>query len=231
MNVTSKIYMLIQKQFLKRLFLYILGLFILALGVDFAVNSQLGISPVNFVPYVVSEIIGVDQGICVTALLLIFMLGQIILLRKEYKLIDLTQIIFAVIFGYFISLTRFVIGDFQIPTYAGQFLKMAIGIALISAGLTLYMEAQIVNLPAEGFLKALTYKIKNSKIHRVKIAMDSTLVIIGIILSLVFLGRFYGIREGTVISAVFIGKLMPFCKKLAEALLLKAGLAQENTEN
>jgi len=222
---------LLQKQFLKRLLLYIFGLFLWAFGVAFAVNSELGISPINLVPFIASEITGIDMGVCVTVLLLIFMLLQIILLRTEYKVINLAQIIFATIFGYFVSAARFIMGDFQIPTYAGQLLMMAIGIMLISGGVTLYMEARVLNLPSEGLCEALVYRIPNSKFHRVKMVMDSTLVVIGIVLSLMFLSGLHGIREGTVISAILIGKLMPFFRKITAPVLRKAGIIQDSTVN
>ena len=45
-----------KRRFLYRLLFYVLGLFILAMGVSVSVNSNLGISPVNSLPYEVSVI-------------------------------------------------------------------------------------------------------------------------------------------------------------------------------
>ena len=218
---------LTQKQFLKRLLLYIIGLFFWAFGVAFAVNSELGISPINLMPFLMSEITGINMGFWVTVLLLIFILIQIILMGRDFKLINLTQIIFATIFGYFVSTTRFILGDFQIPTYAGQLLMMALAISLISCGVSLYLEAKIISLPSEGVCEAFVYRIKNAKFHIVKIIMDSTLVAMGIALSLGFIGDFHGIREGTVLSALLIGRLMPFFRRLTAPILKKAGIHDE----
>ena len=41
---------------LKRLLLYAVGLFIMAVGVSFSVLSGLGVSPIDTIPYVTSEI-------------------------------------------------------------------------------------------------------------------------------------------------------------------------------
>ena len=41
-------------QWATRVVLYIVGLFFMALGVAFAVNSDLGVSPVTSLPYVIS---------------------------------------------------------------------------------------------------------------------------------------------------------------------------------
>ena len=45
-------------KFVKRIVIYLAGLFFVALGVAFSVNSNLGVSPVNSLPYVVSRILG-----------------------------------------------------------------------------------------------------------------------------------------------------------------------------
>ena len=48
-----------------RILLYCVGLMFLAFGVAFSVNSNLGVSPVNSLPYVISLILKVDLGRCV----------------------------------------------------------------------------------------------------------------------------------------------------------------------
>jgi uncharacterized membrane protein YczE len=214
-----------KKRLFRRVFVYVLGLFILALGIAFTINSALGISSISLIPFVVSKILGIYMGICVTGLFVIFILLQIIILRKEFKLINLTQLAVAYMFGFFVDTARLIVGDFYLPTYAGQLLMLAIGISLIVCGLTLYLEAKLISKPPEGLILALVQKIPNSAFHRIKIIMDSTLVTIGIILSLVFLGGFYGIREGTLISAILIGKLMPLSKKCLSPFLRKIGLS------
>ena len=49
-------------KFVKRIVIYLAGLFFVALGVAFSVNSNLGVSPVNSLPYVVSRFQGLFQG-------------------------------------------------------------------------------------------------------------------------------------------------------------------------
>lgn len=48
--------------FFKRVILYAVGLLFMAFGVAFSVNSNLGVSPVNSLPYVISKIIHMDLG-------------------------------------------------------------------------------------------------------------------------------------------------------------------------
>lgn len=72
-------------KFVKRIVIYLAGLFFVALGVAFSVNSNLGVSPVNSLPYVVSRILGKDLGTCVTVIFIGYILIQILLLRKAFR--------------------------------------------------------------------------------------------------------------------------------------------------
>ena len=44
----------------KKALIYVTGLLFMAFGVAFSVNSSLGVSPVNSLPYAISRITGLD---------------------------------------------------------------------------------------------------------------------------------------------------------------------------
>ena len=75
----------------------------------FSANSDLGISPVNSLPYVISDIVKMQPGTCVTIVFCLYILVQVILLRKEFNPINLTQIIFSTIFGYFVNFPKWMV--------------------------------------------------------------------------------------------------------------------------
>lgn len=104
----------------KKALIYVTGLLFMAFGVAFSVNSSLGVSPVNSLPYVISRITGLDLGNCVIGIFAFYILVQILLLRKKFRPIDLTQLVFSTIFGRFVDVAKKVVGDFAIPTYPGQ---------------------------------------------------------------------------------------------------------------
>lgn len=199
-------------QFVIRVLIYCFGLFLMALGVALSVNSDLGVSPVNSLPYVVSQIIQVKMGTCVTAIFCSYILLQVILLRKDFQLINLLQIVFSTIFGYFVDFAKLLVGDFVIPTYFGKLVMLAASIVLIALGVLLYMDVQMVPMPMEGLSSCIAKKT-GKPFPTMKTIIDCVVVVTGIILSFVFLGRLDGIREGTVITAVLTGKLIAILKK------------------
>lgn len=78
--------------FFKRYFFLFLGLLIMSFGVAFSVKASLGTSPISSVPYVVSLISPLTVGIATIVMHIIFILIQIVLLRKDFKVVQLIQI-------------------------------------------------------------------------------------------------------------------------------------------
>ncbi len=200
-------------KFVWRILIYILGLFFLAMGVAFSINSNLGVSPVNSLPYVVSLISGQALSVCVIIVYAIYILVQVLILRKEFKIINLTQIIFSTIFGYFTDLTKWILGDFAIPGYGGQLVMLLISLIFIAVGISLYLDAKLIPMPMEGMTMAIASKVKKLQFSTVKIIVDCSSVAIAVILSFIFLGSLQGVREGTVVTAVLAGILMRFIQK------------------
>lgn len=212
--------MKVQTYFIRRVVIYIVGLLFLAFGVAFSVNSNLGVSPVNSLPYVVSLITETDMGSCVIVIFGSYILVQILLLRRNFQWINLTQMVFSTLFGYFVDFAKWVVGDFALPTYFGQLAMLAISIIMVAAGVCLYMDVKLVNMPMEGMTHAIRETLlPGLAFHDVKVIMDCVVVGIGVVLSFLFLGRLDGIREGTVICALLVGKLMKPIKKILQPIM------------
>ncbi|MCL1992663.1 MAG: DUF6198 family protein [Spirochaetes bacterium] len=214
---------MITKHLAARVAVYVLGLLILAFGVAFAINSNLGIAPVSSFPFALSLVSGVGIGFCVAGFLFVCLLVQIVLLRKDFKPINFTQVVYSFIFAYFVDFAIFVKGDFAFPTYFGQLAMLAISLILIPIGLSLYLEAKLVPMPSEGVLLTIIQKWPDITFSRLKIIFDCVLVASSILLTLIFLGSVQGVREGTVITAILVGKLMPPARMLLSRVLGKMG--------
>ncbi len=174
---------------LSKVAVYAVGLLFMAFGVAFSVNSGLGVSPVNSLPYVVSLVLGVDMGSCVIAVFSFYVLVQILIYRRDFKWINLTQILFSTLFGYFVDFAKAVVGDFALPTYPGQLIMLAVSMVLVALGVCLYMDAGLVNMPMEGMTNAIAERIVKKPFHDVKVAVDCLAVAGGDTAVLCGLGR------------------------------------------
>lgn len=201
----------------RRAVIYALGLLSMAFGVALSINSGLGVSPVNSLPYVVSLILKADMGSCVAGIFSLYVLVQILICRRDFSWINLTQLLFSTLFGYFVDFAKAVVGDFAPSAYAGQMALLVASMLLVALGVCLYMDAGLVNMPMEGMAKAVSDRLlRGMAFHDIKVLMDCAAVAAALALSLVFLGEVQGIREGTLLCALLVGKLMKPMQKAAK---------------
>lgn len=207
-------------QLAARLTIYCLGLLVLAFGIALSVNCNLGVSPVSSLPYVVSQIIGISLGTCTTIVYGTYVLIQMVLNGRKFQPALLLQLVFSTIFGYFVDGAKAVLGDFMLPGYLGQLAMLAVSIVLIGFSLVLYIDVKIAPMPAEGLVACIAEKL-GKPFSTVKTLFDCTSVLVGAILCFVFLGRLTGIREGTVITAMLVGKMTGILRKYLSPLIDK----------
>jgi uncharacterized membrane protein YczE len=194
-------------RFFRRLLLYLLGNFVLAFVVSLAVKSDLGITPVNAIAYVISRTFSIDHGLMTSLVYGGYVLLQLAILRKEFRPSSFLQIGVAIIFGLFLSLTNQIL-PFPTPeAYWMRILLMLGSVIVIALGILLYLRAELLPQPAEGLLLAIQKK-KGWKLHNIKIGFDCVVVAIAILISLVAEQRIIGIREGTLIAMLGVGRVM-----------------------
>ena len=190
---------------LKRYLLLLAGLAIMAFGVAFSIKASLGTSPISSVPYVVSLFSPLTVGTATIVMHCFFILLQILILRRNYHLIQLMQLPVAFFFGYLTDFGVWAVQGISCHTYWQQWIVCLIGILLVAAGVSLEVKAGVVVLAGEGVVLAICKAIPSLKFGYMKVGFDVTLVIIACILSISFTGRLQGVREGTVAAAVMVG--------------------------
>lgn len=202
------------KNKIKRVAVYCLGLLFMGIGVSFSVKSNLGVSPVNSLPYVVSLITGIEQGTCVVVVFGCYIILQALILGRNFRWTNLLQIIAATIFGYFVTFSNKITAGIVVPnTYGMQLAYLLISMAIVAVGVDLYLKSEVVSLPTEGVMEALVQRFYIS-FPNAKTGFDTTVVIVSTLLSLLLLEGLYGVREGTIIAAIGIGQLIKVWRKV-----------------
>lgn len=205
-----------------RLMLYLVGLFITALGINLAIKSNLGVTPISAFTLSISKITGLNFGTVTIVVYDIFVILQILILGRKFKLKSLLQTVFSFAFGYFLNFTAVLVNWINIQSYSIQLILMIISVVVTALGAMLFLDMDIVPNAPEGFVLAICEK-RGNNFPKMKILFDCMCVILAVVLSLLFLGNITSIREGTIISALFTGKLIgifskpfvPWLKKVA----------------
>lgn len=189
---------------IRRYLLLLAGLAIMAFGVAFSIKASLGTSPISSVPYVVSLFAPLTVGTATIIMHCVFILLQIMILRKKYHPIQLMQLPVAFFFGYLTDFGVWAVQGITCNHYLQQWLVCLIGIFLVAVGVSLEVKAGVVVLAGEGVVLAIC-KVLPVKFGYMKVGFDVTLVAIACVLSFVFTGRLQGVREGTVAAALLVG--------------------------
>lgn len=205
---------------IKKSIVYVLGLFILALGIALSVKSNLGVAPVSSVPFVLAKITGLTLGTITALVYILNMAVQAAVLRREYKPVNLLQIAASFLFGYFLDsalwLTAFLPAT---DNYIVRFVYLAFGISCIAFGVFCYLTTSLLALPTDGTVQAIAHK-GHFKLHKVKVIYDCISTALALILSLIVLHGIEGIGVGTVAAALGVGRMLGVFSKLFKHKLL-----------
>jgi len=193
---------------MKRLFLYIFGLFSLSLGVSFSIQAGLGVSPVSSLAYAFSLTAGLSIGLTTVLANILFIIGQAIL-RKHIDIKEFTlQLMITVLFGFFMDATLFIVQLLPTPeTLIVQFVYLIISLFIVSFGLLTYFAAKLPLMPYD----ALTYDISERfklKFSNAKVISDLINVSVAGAICLIFIHSLGSIGIGTLVAAYFIGKIL-----------------------
>lgn len=218
-----------KKELVKRYILFIVSLFISALGIALAKKGSLGLSPVSSVSNILSlKFTGLSFGIWLFIWNCVLILGQVVIKRKKFQLIELLQIPLSFLFGYFTDLGMMIFSFWRDDTYLWQISAVIAGTAVLGLGIALSVIADVVMNSGEAFVRDLSGAV-HKEFGNIKIAFDIGCVIISIILSLIFFGEIRDTREGTVIAAVCTGLAVKFFTRILKKPVEKI-IADKKTE-
>lgn len=189
---------------LKRYLLFLVGLFVNALGVSLVTKASLGTSPISSIPYVLSLNFPFTLGNFTIFFSILLIILQIIILRKNFKIANILQIPVSIAFGYFIDLTMYLFFWVNPQNYFVKIIALLAGSAVLGFGVYLEVVADVVMLPGESFVRAVV-QTWNTNFGTTKIIFDTSMAVIAAVLSFVFSGKLNGVREGTLIAALLVG--------------------------
>lgn len=196
----------------RRVIMLVAGLFFLALGVSLSVRTDLGISPSSSLSFLLSKILSVSMGTVTVGINLVYILIQILLLKKDYRLMNLFQLIAVLLFGYFTDFTLSLLDNVVLSSYPARFFFCIVSCVLMGFGLYLEINAKILTMASEGALSVIADK-SNKDFGFIKIINDVIFVISSLLISVLFFHKIEGIREGTILSAVLVGCFSRLCTR------------------
>lgn len=221
---------MVKNHIINRLVIYLIGLFVLSLGLALFLQSGLGLPVNSSVAYVLSRVLSIRYSVCLIGVNVALVLIQYAVLRKDFRPASFLQIPLSFLFGWFVDLTCRLTEIIRPVGYMANFAVMVLGIVFLGLGLALYVQMDLIPLPMEGLALAVTQKLERFPLYAVKRVLDTALLLTSLIVSLIFLRHLEGVREGTAFAALFAGKIMGIFQKYISLPLAK-GLTYQNSRD
>lgn len=191
---------------LKRVIIYICGIFTLALGGILAIKSNLGASPVSALPLSISRVSGLSLGTATIVLFIFYVIIQIILLRKNFKKIQLLQIVFAILFGQIMNFFNLII-NINVDKFYIKIAICLLSFLITAIGVFITITANIVPVAPDGVVQVISLK-KKIDFGKAKNYFDCIVVVLSVALLLVNRKNLEGLGIGTFLSAILVGRIV-----------------------
>lgn len=130
-----------------RWLLFLVALWIQSAGIVLVVKSFLGTSPISSLPYVMSETFPFTFGETTFAVNMVFLLGQMLILKKKFPKVQLLQAPMTMIFAAFIDLCMQAFGNITPDAYWQKLITLFLGASMVSLGVALQGIADVLKLP------------------------------------------------------------------------------------
>ena len=208
-------------EFLRRFLLYFISIFFIGLGIAFAKRCDLGIAPISSFPNVLSiQFKEFSIGNWLIVENCVFVLIQILVLRKNFKPFQMLQLPLSFVFGYFTDFGMWITTHLVPQSYITKLLCLIAGIIILGLGISIGVIAAVIMNPGEAVVKVLSDATK-IKFGNMKIIVDSSCVLIATVFSFIFFGELVGIREGTIITMLLVGTVVKLIKPIVTKPIIK----------
>ena len=183
--------------------LLFIALYIMTLGIAACVKSMLGASVISELPYVFHDAgtggltpsLTIGQYTFIMNALLV--VGQVGVLRRQFDPVQLFQLLVGFVFGMLIDLNLYLLSWLQPEAIWEKAMAQLAGCTILAAGIAL--EVRCGSVPIS--------KVTGIEFPKVKIVVDVSLVLLGIVFCYIFFGKWqwHIIGVGTLFAMYYVG--------------------------
>ena len=210
----------------------LLGITLVCAGAALGIIAALGQTTSTGTSYAIALALDIKVGHGLIILYCFFMLLQVAMLGRQFRLTALIQVIPVVLHGWILNFFKYDFAPFLAlnpQSYGERFVVYAVGVVLISLGFSCTKASGFANYPPDTFCAILAQKVK-IRFGTAKLIVDFGYVVATSAICLVAGLGFGIVREGTVIFAVANGILinifLPVVEKIFTATEKMCGVTK-----
>lgn len=184
-------------------------------GVVLCIKSYLGSSVISSLPLSCS--LAGEEGLMpmmsvggyTIVMNFVFVILQILILRKRFAPVQLFQLLIGFVFGWFIDFNMYLTDWMSCETLLSKAFTQFAGCSVMGVGIAFEVRCGSVTMPGEGITVALS-RVTGMAFPKMKMIVDTTLVMMAVISSFLFFGRWQWniIGPGTLFAMLYVGWLI-----------------------
>ena len=212
---------------IERLVWFSAGILINSFGIVLITKGALGTSQISSIPYVLSlQVPSISFGMFSFIMNMVYIVLQALLLRRQFKPIQLLQIVVNVVFSASIDVFMAMLSFYAPQQLFTRVLSAVAGCIVLAFGISVEVAPDLIMVPGEGIVAAIS-KVSGRRFGSVKVVFDVTLILIAALLSWLFFGNIVGVGVGTLLSAVSVGQFVNLINRHVPLLQHIRALAKE----
>ena len=212
---------------IERLVWFSAGILINSFGIVLITKGALGTSQISSIPYVLSlQLPSISFGMFLFIMNMVYIVLQALLLRRQFKPIQLLQIVVNVVFSASIDVFMAMLSFYAPQQLFTRVLSAVAGCIVLAFGISVEVAPDLIMVPGEGIVAAIS-KVSGRRFGSVKVVFDVTLILIAALLSWLFFGNIVGVGVGTLLSAVSVGQFVNLINRHVPLLQHIRALAKE----
>lgn len=215
------------KKFMSKFIALTICIIITATGASLALTVAVGVGAWDALSQSISTVLGMKVGTFSMILNISCVLIQIILLKKEFKAIQLIQIFVSVLAGLIINFMYYdVFSHFAVDNYFVRLILLVLSQIICAIGVSSLMIIDFISFPLESCCMVVSKRI-NKNFGLLRQFVDIASIIIALAISLIFRSDI-SVREGTVIGMLTFGPMLNLFMKTFTPVLRKLNIVEED---
>lgn len=196
----------------------VLGFMIVGVGFALTLKANVGVGAWDALSASLNSLTGIEVGTLGMILNIMCVIGQMMILKKDFKMIQLLQIPLSVLLGLVINFVLYDVLVFPFDSFVGGIIMYIISTEVCVIGVALIMVLDEVTFALEGFCDALS-KVIPLQFHVIRQWVDILSFCLIIIVTL-FTHIPYSIGIGTIIGMIIFGPSLGLFMKLFKKMLV-----------
>lgn len=195
----------------------------LSVGVALTLKAEIGVGAWDALLAAISNIIDVPIGTVGMVLNFILIFAQIIILRSNFRKIQLLQFPISILLGLVINFMFYeVFSMLTLESYVMKLVTLLLGYVIIAFSVAGVMVLDVIFFPVEGFTMAISDTI-NKKFYVIRQLVD-VISVVTVLLLVILFNQPLVVREGTIIGVIIFGPLLGVFMKILKPIFKKYDL-------